>query len=209
MDNGYYIWSFQGKLLQRHALDQFCSLLWRPRPPTLLTEADIKVRYWWWIRLCCLLPGKPASLSSCEGSLLSLCHFLCLDWWLWIKTSFSYWYIFLFVKSSLMPRTSQPGICSGGTQWFLNPLARGNFAEKRNLKLVEPVFGHCLVIKTTKPFTGRTLRGLLILMQNISVRGSGMRRKGDTAVLTFSFRFLSSPPLFFGFSCLNGANWLN
>ena len=114
MDNGYYIWSFQGKLLQRHALDQFCSLLWRPRPPTLLTEADIKVRYWWWIRLCCLLPGKPASLSSCEGSLLSLCHFFCLYWWLWIKTSFSCWHIFLFVKSFLMPRTSQPGICSGG-----------------------------------------------------------------------------------------------
>ena len=61
-----------------------------------------------------------------------------------------------------MPRTSQPGICSGGTRWFLNPFAAGNFAEKRDLKLVEPVFGHCLVIKTTKPFIGRTLRGLLI-----------------------------------------------
>ncbi|KAJ7372582.1 translation initiation factor eIF-3b like protein [Desmophyllum pertusum] len=42
VDNGYYIWSFQGKLLQRHALDQFCQLLWRPRPPSLLTDADIK-----------------------------------------------------------------------------------------------------------------------------------------------------------------------
>ena len=39
-----------------------------------------------------------------------------------------------------MPRTSQPGICSGGTRWFLNPFAAGNFADKRNLKLVEPVF---------------------------------------------------------------------
>ena len=54
----------------------------------------------------------------------------------------------------------------------------------------------------TKPFTGRTLRGLLIQMQNISLRSSGMRRKqnfeivfgfkSDTAVLTFTFRFLSS-----------------
>lgn len=42
VDNGYYIWSFQGKLLQRHALDQFCSLLWRPRPPSLLSDADVK-----------------------------------------------------------------------------------------------------------------------------------------------------------------------
>ncbi|XP_031556262.1 eukaryotic translation initiation factor 3 subunit B-like [Actinia tenebrosa] len=38
VDNGYFIWSFQGKLLQRHVLDQFCQLLWRPRPPTLLDE---------------------------------------------------------------------------------------------------------------------------------------------------------------------------
>ena len=58
---------------------------------------------------------------------------------------------------------------------------------------------------TTNRFTGRTLGGLL--MQNISLRSSGMRRKqnfefkSDTAVLTFTFAF--SPPLFFCFSCLN------
>ena len=56
---------------------------------------------------------------------------------------------------------------------------------------------------TTNPFTGRTLHGLLIQMQNIGLRSSGMRRKqnflivfefiSDTAVLTFTFRFLSSP----------------
>ena len=55
---------------------------------------------------------------------------------------------------------------------------------------------------TTNWFTGRTLRGLPIQMQNISLRSSGMRRKqnfdivfgfkSDTAVLTFTFRFLSS-----------------
>ena len=56
---------------------------------------------------------------------------------------------------------------------------------------------------TTNRFTGRALRGLLIQVQNISLRSSGMRRKqnfqivfgfkSDTAVLTFTFRFLSSP----------------
>ena len=63
---------------------------------------------------------------------------------------------------------------------------------------------------TTNRFIGRTVRGLLIQMQNISLRSSGMRRKqsfeivfrfkSDTAVLTFTFRFLSS--LLFRFSCL-------
>ena len=53
------------------------------------------------------------------------------------------------------------------------------------------------------PVAGRTLHGLLIQMQNISLRSSGMRRKqdfgfkSDTAVLTFPFRFLAS----FFFSC--------
>ena len=56
---------------------------------------------------------------------------------------------------------------------------------------------------TTNPFTGCVLHGLLIQMQNISLRSSGMRRKqnfeivfgfkSDTAVLTFTFPFLSSP----------------
>ena len=69
---------------------------------------------------------------------------------------------------------------------------------------------------TTNPFTGRTLHSLLIQMQNISFRSSSVHRKqnfnivfgfkSDTAVLTFTFRFLSSPlfslflPHFF-FSC--------
>ena len=44
---------------------------------------------------------------------------------------------------------------------------------------------------TTKPFTGCTVRSLLIQMQNISLWSLGMR--SDTAVLTFSFRFLFSP----------------
>ena len=52
---------------------------------------------------------------------------------------------------------------------------------------------------TTNRFTGRTLHSLLIQMQNINLRSSGMRRKqnfeivfgfkSDRAVLTFTFRF--------------------
>lgn len=41
VDNGYFVWSFQGKILQRHTLDQFCNFSWRPRPSTLLTKKDI------------------------------------------------------------------------------------------------------------------------------------------------------------------------
>ena len=47
------------------------------------------------------------------------------------------------------------------------------------LKLVELFSHHCLAKKelnlTTKPFIGRTLCGLLIQMENISLRSSGMR----------------------------------
>lgn len=40
VDNGYFIWSFQGKILQRHPLKEFCSFQWRPRPKSLLTEEE-------------------------------------------------------------------------------------------------------------------------------------------------------------------------
>ena len=45
MDTGFIMWSFQGKLLFRNPpkLDKFCQLLWRPRPPSLLTAEDIAV----------------------------------------------------------------------------------------------------------------------------------------------------------------------
>lgn len=42
VDNGYFIWSFQGRILQRHPLDQFCHFVWRPRPKSLLTKEDIQ-----------------------------------------------------------------------------------------------------------------------------------------------------------------------
>lgn len=42
VDNGYWIWTFQGRILKRVNLNQFNQLLWRPRPPTLLTPEQIK-----------------------------------------------------------------------------------------------------------------------------------------------------------------------
>ncbi|KAJ7527924.1 hypothetical protein O6H91_16G076300 [Diphasiastrum complanatum] len=44
MENGFNIWSFQGKLIYRLPRDRFFQFLWRPRPPTLLSpeeEAEI------------------------------------------------------------------------------------------------------------------------------------------------------------------------
>ena len=42
MDTGYIVWTFQGVPLQKHLIDRFFSLQWRPRPPSLLEKADIK-----------------------------------------------------------------------------------------------------------------------------------------------------------------------
>lgn len=41
-DHSYYVWSFQGRVIRRVALKNFLQLLWRPRPPTLLTEEQQK-----------------------------------------------------------------------------------------------------------------------------------------------------------------------
>lgn len=42
VDNGYWIWSFQGRILKRVNLTGFNQLLWRPRPATLLSAKQIK-----------------------------------------------------------------------------------------------------------------------------------------------------------------------
>jgi len=42
VDNAYWIWNFQGKILKRSTVDKFCQLLWRPRPPSLLAPAQVK-----------------------------------------------------------------------------------------------------------------------------------------------------------------------
>lgn len=41
-DNGYNMWTFQGRCMRRVMLKNFLQFLWRPRPPTLLTEAQQK-----------------------------------------------------------------------------------------------------------------------------------------------------------------------
>ncbi|XP_073001132.1 eukaryotic translation initiation factor 3 subunit B-like [Typha latifolia] len=38
MENGFQLWSFNGKLLYRIPKDHFYQFLWRPRPPSLLTQ---------------------------------------------------------------------------------------------------------------------------------------------------------------------------
>ena len=90
---------------------------------------------------------------------------------------------------------------------IINPFAPGDFAEKKCFEASRVVSWSLSCYKelklTTNRFTGCTLQGLLIQMQNISLRSLGMRRKqnfeivfrfkSDTAVLTFTFRFLSSP----------------
>ncbi|KAL1494447.1 hypothetical protein ABEB36_010045 [Hypothenemus hampei] len=42
VDTGYWMWSFQGKILKRVNLERFAQILWRPRPPTLLSEKQQK-----------------------------------------------------------------------------------------------------------------------------------------------------------------------
>jgi len=42
VDNAYWLWSFQGKILKRYQSDKFCQLLWRPRPPTLLPPEKLR-----------------------------------------------------------------------------------------------------------------------------------------------------------------------
>ena len=89
-------------------------------------------------------------------------------------------------------------------QWSL--IRSWRFCRKLRFEASQVVFWSLSCYKelklTTNRFTSRTLGGLLIQMQNISLRSSGMRRKqnfnivfgfkSDTAVLTFTFRFLSS-----------------
>jgi len=42
MENGYILWSSHGRELSHEKKDKFYQLLWRPRPPSLLTEAKEK-----------------------------------------------------------------------------------------------------------------------------------------------------------------------
>ncbi|KAF7265760.1 hypothetical protein GWI33_020840 [Rhynchophorus ferrugineus] len=42
VDTGYWMWSFQGKILKRINLERFAQILWRPRLSTLLSDAQQK-----------------------------------------------------------------------------------------------------------------------------------------------------------------------
>ncbi|KAK7004024.1 eukaryotic translation initiation factor 3 subunit B [Biomphalaria glabrata] len=42
VDNGYWLWNFQGILQHKQPLEKFCQLQWRPRPPSLLSENRVK-----------------------------------------------------------------------------------------------------------------------------------------------------------------------
>jgi len=42
VDNAYWLWNFQGKILKRSNVEKFCQLVWRPRPPTLLSKEQLK-----------------------------------------------------------------------------------------------------------------------------------------------------------------------
>jgi len=42
VDNAYWLWNFQGKILKRSNVEKFCQLVWRPRPPSLLSKEQQK-----------------------------------------------------------------------------------------------------------------------------------------------------------------------
>lgn len=52
------MWSFQGRLLRKQSLDRVCQLLWRPRPPTMLSDEQIKVTF------CLIFYMMPSHLGT-------------------------------------------------------------------------------------------------------------------------------------------------
>jgi len=42
VDNAYWMWSFQGKCLRKQPMDELCMFTFRPRPPSPLTNADMR-----------------------------------------------------------------------------------------------------------------------------------------------------------------------
>lgn len=41
-DNSFWFWTFQGRLIRKVTMEGFCQLLWRPRPPCLLSAEKLK-----------------------------------------------------------------------------------------------------------------------------------------------------------------------
>ena len=80
---------------------------------------------------------------------------------------------------------------------LLNPFAPEDFCRKTRFEASRAVFWSlscCKELKlTTKPYTGRTLRSLLIQLQNIRLRSSaGIRRKHSSLDVYFPLSFLPS-----------------
>ena len=42
MENGYHLYDFKGELLREEHIDKFKQLVWRPRPPSLLSKEEQK-----------------------------------------------------------------------------------------------------------------------------------------------------------------------
>ncbi|KFM61475.1 Eukaryotic translation initiation factor 3 subunit B, partial [Stegodyphus mimosarum] len=42
LDNAFWLWTFCGRLVRKKDVEGFCQLLWRPRPPILLSEEKVK-----------------------------------------------------------------------------------------------------------------------------------------------------------------------
>nr|XP_002130037.1 eukaryotic translation initiation factor 3 subunit B-like [Ciona intestinalis] len=42
IDNAYWVWSFQGRLMRKYPMEQLCQLLWRPKPKSILSADHIK-----------------------------------------------------------------------------------------------------------------------------------------------------------------------
>ncbi|KAM9908311.1 hypothetical protein OXX79_000439, partial [Metschnikowia pulcherrima] len=42
IENGYKLFEFTGNMLRDESMDQFKDFIWRPRPASLLTDADVK-----------------------------------------------------------------------------------------------------------------------------------------------------------------------
>lgn len=42
MENGYHLWDFKGTLLREEHIDRLKQLIWRPRPPTMLSKEEQK-----------------------------------------------------------------------------------------------------------------------------------------------------------------------
>ena len=83
----------------------------------------------------------------------------------------------------------------GSTVCIIKNLALGNITEKRVLMLVEPSPGHVPTIKSENVPQSR-LQGLLILMENISFRSSGMRKTQNFEILG-GLKWYSSLDIFF------------